>query len=162
MQAPNIQIRQATTNADIESVRSLFQMYGKKLDIDLALIGFDVELQTLPGEYANPLGALFVAEVDNAIVGCCAIRQLSNTHYSNACEIKRLYVRKAFRGFGLGRQLSEAAVEFAQIAGYSCILLDTLSEMTKARTLYESLGFVEIDPYYYSPYPGTYYMKELL
>lgn len=161
MQPPDIQIRQATTESDIHSVRALFERYRKKLHVDLSHVNFEAELQSLPGEYAPPTGAIFLAEVDHVIVGCCAVRQLIGTDHSNACEIKRLYVRKAFRGFGLGRHLSEAAIEFAELCGYSCVLLDTFSDMTKARTLYESMGFNEIDPYYYSPYPGTYYKKDL-
>jgi ribosomal protein S18 acetylase RimI-like enzyme len=94
-----------------------------------------------------------------AVAGCCALRPLDNSDYPNAAEMKRLYVRKAFRGFGLGRQLSEAILDEARRAGYSSVLLDTLDEMETARALYEDLGFKEIPPYYHNPHAGAHYLK---
>jgi ribosomal protein S18 acetylase RimI-like enzyme len=73
--------------------------------------------------------------------------------------MKRLYVRKAFRGFGLGRQLAEAILDAARQAGYACVLLDTLDGMESARALYAELGFVEIPPYYHNPIAGSHYLK---
>jgi ribosomal protein S18 acetylase RimI-like enzyme len=73
--------------------------------------------------------------------------------------MKRLYVRRAFRGFGLGRQLAEAALDAARQRGYACVLLDTLDDMESARALYTELGFVEIPPYYHNPIPGAHYLK---
>ena len=73
--------------------------------------------------------------------------------------MKRLYVRKAFRGFGLGRQLAEAALEAGTRLGYASVLLDTLDDMESARALYEDLGFEEIPPYYHNPLPGAHYLK---
>src|SRR5206468_5624598 len=102
----------------------------------------------LPGAYAAPNGALFVAKVDGEPAGCCALRPLANADYANAAEMKRLFVRQAHRGTGLGRELAEAALEAAREAGYSCVLLDTLDDMESARALYAELGFREIPPYY--------------
>lgn len=73
--------------------------------------------------------------------------------------MKRLFVRKAFRGFGLGRQLSEGILDAARQAGYTSVLLDTLDEMESARALYNELGFVEIPPYYHNPIAGAHYLK---
>jgi len=73
--------------------------------------------------------------------------------------MKRLYVRKAFRGFGLGRQLAEAALDAAREGGYASVLLDTLDEMESARALYNELGFAEIPPYYHNPIAGAHYLK---
>ena len=97
--------------------------------------------------------------VDDEVAGCCALRPLDAVDYPNACEMKRLYVRKAFRGFGLGRQLVEAMLDAARQAGYSAVLLDTLDEMEAARALYEDLGFVNIPPYYHNPIAGARYLK---
>lgn len=159
MEAQNIQLRIAETPQDLRLAAELIHEYGQSLNIDLSFQAFDEELRNLPGEYAPPAGVLLLAEVDGLLAGCAALRPLPSTHYSNASELKRLYVRKAFRGFGLGRQLSESIMEFARIAGYSCVLLDTLNEMNSARALYEELGFVEIEPYYYNPLPDARYFK---
>jgi ribosomal protein S18 acetylase RimI-like enzyme len=97
--------------------------------------------------------------VDGHIAGCCAIRPLETVDYPNACEMKRLYVRQAFRGSGLGRQLAEAVLDAARAAGYRSVLLDTLSDMEAARALYEDLGFKDIPPYYHNPIAGAHYLK---
>ena len=73
------------------------------------------------------------AWVDGAPAGCCASGPLVNSDHLNACEMKRLFVRPAFRGFGLGRQLVERTMMQAQMAGYATMLLDTLSDMETAR-----------------------------
>ncbi|MFZ2295881.1 MAG: GNAT family N-acetyltransferase, partial [Polaromonas sp.] len=91
--------------------------------------------------------------------GCCALRALDSVDYPNAAEMKRLYVRKAFRRFGLGRQLVEAVLDAARMAGYHCVLLDTLDDMESARALYADLGFADIPPYYHNPVPGAHYLK---
>ena len=106
-----------------------------------------------------PRGALLLALVDGAVAGCCALRPLDDVDYANAAEMKRLYVRKAFRGFGLGRRLAEAVLEAAVRMGYDSVLLDTLDDMEAARALYEDLGFEEIPPYYHNPLPGAHYLK---
>lgn len=76
-----------------------------------------------------------------------------------ACELKRLYVREARRGRGVGRALAEAAVAAAKRAGYRQIYLDTLATMTEAQALYRSLGFAATDAYYETPHASTVYMR---
>lgn len=120
---------------------------------------FECELTDLPGQYAPPRGALFLATVDGQAAGCCALRPLDNADYPNAAEMKRLYVREGFRNLGLGRQLAETTLDAARAAGYACVLLDTLDDMEAARELYEELGFEEIPPYYHNPIPGAHYLK---
>jgi putative acetyltransferase len=150
------------TALELDAVRSLFVEYAETLSVDLCFQNFDVELATLPGEYAAPRGGLLLATVDGALAGCCAMRPLDAVDYPNACEMKRLYVRPAYRGLQLGRMLAEAILESARVAGYDCILLDTLNDMEAARALYQELGFEEIPPYYYNPIAGAHYLKAAL
>jgi putative acetyltransferase len=159
LSSPHIVVRQAESAGDLESVRTLFREYATSLDVDLCFQNFEDELRQLPGEYASPQGALWVAIVDSVFAGCCAVRPLPGVDYVNASEMKRLYVRPQFRGLGLGRQLSEAVLDSARAAGFDCILLDTLDDMEAARALYQELGFAEIPPYYYNPIAGAHYLK---
>ena len=101
---------------------------------------------------------LLIALMDDQLAGCAALRKLG----PGICEMKRLYVRPAFRRFGLGRVLAQALLEEAQRAGYSEVLLDTLDDMEAARGLYATLGFEEIPPYYFNPIPGAHYLKATL
>ena len=143
----------------MQTVRTIFREYAETLGVDLCFQDFENELQQLPGDYAAPRGALLLAQVDGAVAGCCALRPLDNADYPNASEMKRLFVRKAFRGFGLGRELAEAMLDRARQAGYACVLLDTLDDMEAARELYAELGFEEIPPYYHNPIAGAHYLK---
>ena len=127
--------------------------------MDLCFQNFEAELAALPGEYSAPCGRLLLAWVDGALAGCGALRGLVDVDYANACEMKRLYVRPAFRRFGLGRILAQALIDQAREAGYSCMLLDTLDDMEAARGLYGVLGFEEIAPYYFNPIAGAHYLK---
>jgi putative acetyltransferase len=149
----------AGSDASIDCVRSLFREYAQGLGVDLCFQGFEDELATLPGAYAAPTGALLLAEVDGAVAGCGAMRAFASGDHANACEMKRLYVRPAFRGFGLGRLLAQALLDRARTAGYSEMLLDTLDDMESARGLYASLGFEPVAPYYYNPIPGAHYLR---
>jgi putative acetyltransferase len=156
---PAVAIVAADTPERLAEAAAVFRDYAASLAVDLAFQGFDDELATLPGVYAAPEGALLLAYVDGALAGCGALRPLADVDYANACEMKRLFVRPAFRGLGLGRTLAEALVDEARRTGYSAMLLDTLDEMEAARELYASLGFEEIPPYYWNPLPGAHYLK---
>jgi len=160
--ADPIHIVPITQSADLQAVRDLFEEYARSLDISLCFQDFDTELANLPGEYAPPHGALLGALTGNQWMGCCALRALDSTDYPNACEMKRLYVRPAFRGLGVGRLLAEAILDAARSDGYDCVLLDTLSDMESARALYEDLGFEEIPPYYHNPIEGAHYLRARL
>ncbi len=142
-----------------DAVRALLREYATQLGVDLCFQDFETELSRLPGPYALPRGAMLAAYVDGALAGCCALRPLDTSDYANACEMKRLYVRTQFRGLGLGRLLAEAILDAARQRAYTCVLLDTLSDMETARALYQDLGFAEIAPYYYNPIPGSHYLK---
>ncbi len=159
VQRAEIELVPAYGSAELDTVREIFREYAQGLGVDLCFQGFEQELAELPGDYAPPRGTLLLALVDGEVAGCCALRPLDASDYSNAAEMKRLYVRKAFRGFGLGRRLAEATLDAARLGGYASVLLDTLSDMEAARALYEELGFEEIPPYYHNPIAGAHYLK---
>jgi ribosomal protein S18 acetylase RimI-like enzyme len=159
VETPEIRLLEPDSAEWLDAARSIFLEYAEGLGVDLCFQGFEAELDSLPGEYASPAGALLLALVDGQVAGCGAMRALPDADYADACEMKRLYVRRAFRGFGLGRQLAQALIDRALQAGYSNILLDTLDDMEAARGLYEALGFEEIPPYYFNPIPGAHYLR---
>ena len=156
---PEVRIVAADTPEQLVQVRQLFVDYARSLTVDLCFQNFDAELASLPGEYAAPGGTLLLALVDGLPAGCVGLRPLPEADHTNACEMKRLFVRHAFRRFGLGRQLASRLLDLATEAGYSSLLLDTLDDMEAARGLYGTLGFVEVPPYYFNPVPGAHYLK---
>ena len=157
-----IELLTPATPALLQATREIFVEYARSLDVDLCFQQFDAELAQLPGEYTPPQGALLLALVDGQVAGCGAVRPLADVDYANACEMKRLYVRPAYRKFGLGRLLAQALFDRGLQAGYSAMLLDTLDEIEAARGLYASLGFEEIPPYYFNPIAGAHYLKATL
>jgi putative acetyltransferase len=159
MPSPEILLLPAENAEALAAARQILREYADTLGIDLCFQGFEAELAGLPGEYEPPGGSLLLAWVDGELAGCGCFRPLPDADYANACEMKRLYVRPAFRRFGLGRLLAQALIDAATQAGYSAMLLDTLDDMEAARELYASLGFEEIPPYYFNPIPGAHYLK---
>ena len=159
MPAPTIRLQTPDSPGLFVASREIFAEYAAALGIDLCFQDFDAELADLPGDYAAPQGCLLLAFVDDALAGCGAFRPLTDVDYANACEMKRLYVRPAFRRFGLGRTLTQALLDLALQSGYSAMLLDTLDDMEAARGLYETLGFAAVPPYYFNPIAGAHYLK---
>lgn len=148
-------IELVTSEPLLGKVRELFREYQISLGIDLAFQDFEEELATLPGKYAPPDGRLYVASVDEAPAGCIALRPLQRRQ----CEMKRLYVRPVFRGRDFGRRLALKVIAEAREIGYAEMYLDTLSTMTSAQRLYQSLGFTQVPPYRFNPIEGTQFMK---
>lgn len=136
---------------DVDAVRDLFLEYGESLGFKTCFGGFDQELATLPGDYAQPRGCLLLAKEGQEIAGCVGVRPTDET----TCEMKRLYVRPQFRGTGLGRKLAEIAISRARDMGYRRVCLDTLPSMKEARPLYASLGFTPCAPYYDNTCAGS-------
>lgn len=152
-----LQIRNAASSEDIESIRTLFREYEAWLGFDLCFQGFEQELATLPGLYAPPSGRLLLASCNGEVAGCIGLRPFGDER--GVCEMKRLFVREAFRGRHIGRALSEAVITDAHTIGYSIMRLDTLERMKEARGLYGALGLKEIPPYRYNPIEGAVYME---
>ena len=160
-----VEIAVPRTVADLEAVKALFREYAESLGFSLAYQDFEKELADFPGKYAAPGGALLLATADGEAAGTVALRKLE----TGVCEMKRLYVRPAFRGRRLpdgrsiGRALAEDIVAIGRDRGYQRLRLDTIGgKMRQALSLYRSMGFVEIPPYYASPIPDTAYMELVL
>jgi putative acetyltransferase len=147
-------IRPAKSPSDLATARSLFEEYQKAIGIDLCFQGFRDELDGLPGSYAPPSGRLFLATSGDEPAGCVALRPVGD----GAAEMKRLYLRPAFRGGGRGRLLVEHVLAAAREIGYRTVVLDTLESMTKARALYRQMGFRETEPFGCHPVPGTIFL----
>ena len=156
-----MQLTQATSNEEIQQARKLFEEYAAWLGFSLCFQNFDKELSGLPGYYAPPDGRLFLAHEDDQVAGCVALRKIDeDTTGDRVCEMKRLYVRPAFRGHGLGRTLTEAVIQAAREIGYSRMRLDTFPEkMGHAVAVYRSFGFKSIEPYYNNPEAGVVFME---
>lgn len=141
---------------DRDDVATLFREYAESLGFDLCFQGFDKELADLPGKYAAPNGCVLLADVDECVVGCVALRPLDEL---GVCEMKRLYVKPKYRNVGAGRMLAEAIVDRARTKGYSAMRLDTIATMHSAIRLYQHMGFVRIEPYCHNPIPEAVYME---
>ncbi len=148
-------IRHARVPDDLEEIRALFEEYAASLDFDLGFQGFADELAGLPGDYADPDGALLVAGDRAGALGCVALRRLDDA----TCEMKRLYVRPAGRGQGLGRRLAAAIIDEARRRGYRAMRLDTAPDMAEAIALYRSLGFAPIAAYRHNPLDGALFFE---
>lgn len=144
----------AVSIEDINSAKKLFREYADALGCTPCFQNLDAEISGLPGDYAPPHGALILAK-DGEVVGCVALKKLN----SQACEMKRLYVRPDRRGLGIGRRLTLFAIETARSLGYMRLCLNTLPSMSEAISLYRSLGFTVIEPYDDKHIEGGIYME---
>jgi len=140
----------------------LYEEYGAMLlETDpvfarsLAQQNYDEEILHLEEKYAPPKGQIYLVSVDGELAGCVGMKPSDDSH----AELKRLYVRPAFRGRNLGETLTRRIMDDARKAGYRYLRLDTLPGLKSALKLYRRLGFREIDPYYDCLVPGTIFME---
>ena len=145
----------AKSTTEIATIRELFIEYAQELQIDLCFQNFNQELASLPGQYAAPEGALLLALDHGKAAGCVALRKQAE----GICEMKRLYVRPAFRGQRIGRSLVSAIIKAACRANYHLMRLDTLASMKTAIALYHSVGFRPTDPYYHNPLEAPLFLE---
>jgi putative acetyltransferase len=169
----NLSFSQASSPTQVAQARELFLEYAQSLGFSLCFQNFDEELAGLPGGYAPPDGCLLLAEYEGQLAGCVALHKLdARTEAesdgnlvvgSGVCEMKRLYLRPAFRGKGLGRIIADRIIAEARQIGYKHLRLDTVEPVMKdAVVMYRRLGFREIAPYCNNPMPGALYMELVL
>jgi ribosomal protein S18 acetylase RimI-like enzyme len=142
---------------DLDVIRTLFREYAQTLPITLDFQGFDDELNSLPGKYREPDGRLYVAEEEGEVVGCVALRRFDATRG----ELKRLYVRPAYRHRGIAQALTLKIIQEAKSIGYDELVLDTLRSMTTAIRFYTAMGFHETPAYYPNPHATAYFAMTL-
>ena len=139
--------------------QALLREYADWLKIDLSFQNFESELVHLAEMYGPPGGRMLIAEVitgeGTVSAGCVGVRRFDDL----TCEMKRLYVRPAYRGAGLGRRLALEIMAHGRALGYQRMRLDTLDQMREAQRLYRSLGFYPIPPYGSHDVPGTQFLE---
>lgn len=167
MSADTVRIVEAVTPDEIDAVRLLFGEYAASLGWDLSAGWIANEIAALPGPYAPPRGSLMLAYVGDEPAGALGLQpvpeaaRVGGTGAETAGELKRMFVRPGFRGGGVGRALAKHAEDEGRRLGYDALVLTTGAEMFPlAQSLYESLGYVETEPYRGDmPYPGIRWMR---
>ncbi|WP_233862688.1 GNAT family N-acetyltransferase [Paraburkholderia adhaesiva] len=154
MQTPMPIIREAVFPSDTRALIALIREYVRWLDMDLSYRGFDAEMDAFEHVYTLPSGMFFVADANGDVAGCAGLLR----HTTETAEIKRLYVREAFRGLSLGEKLVTSVIREAKTLGFSTLVLDTVPQTRFAQRLYERLGFVDTVPYYENPVEGTRFL----
>ncbi|WP_044170625.1 GNAT family N-acetyltransferase [Flectobacillus major] len=140
---------------ELQEVKDIFLEYAQNLNVDLCFQRFEQELETLSKIYAPPQGCIILAYHGQEVAGCIALKPIAE----GVCEMKRLYVKNAFRGHSLGRKLAQEAISFAKQNGYQTMKLDTLTTLHEAIGLYKSLGFQETPPYTFNPLDNVLYFE---
>jgi len=154
----NPKIIVAASKKEFNAGKKLFLEYSRIIQIDLSFQDFKSELKDISIQYNKPDGGLLLLKIDGKFTGCAGIRKID----PESAELKRMYIRKQYRGYGFGKQLLTAAIDLAGRIGYKKIQLDTLPEMKAAIRLYESAGFVETEPYRFNPIEGAKFFQLIL
>lgn len=150
-----VSIVKAKVEHEYNHAKNLMVEYSESIGIDLSFQNFDEELKNVVKEYGAPDGCLLLAKDGEQFVGCVALRKIDH----QICKMKRLYVKPDWKGKGIGKRLATSILKEGKALGYHFMRLDTLSSMKPAVSLYKSLGFYEIDPYYFNPIENTLYME---
>lgn len=104
----------------------------------------DAEVNAMSQHYADENASrYFIATIKGNIVGGCGIAAFNGSN--DVCELRKLFLLPESRGLGLGKELTEDCLKYAQHKGYTKCYLDTLKSMQSAISLYEKLGFKHLD-----------------
>ena len=144
---------------ELDIIRDLFREYEKELNEDICFQSFEEELKAPLKKYGSPDGDLLLAYWNDEVAGCIALTKMKD---AGACEMKRLYVKPAFRKNKIGRILIEELLNSAKVRKYETMRLDTFLKLESAVHLYKQYGFQNISAYYNNPLPGVVYMEKEL
>lgn len=154
-----IELIEAVSDEDYKIAIQLFEEYAAQIGVDLSFQNFEQELLHLEKQYAKPHGGIYIAfDKERQPIGCFGIRAFE----ASICELKRMYLKKEYRGLGIGKKLLIQSIQVARAMDYQSMRLDTLPSMQSAINLYKKMGFYEIDPYRFNPIEGTKYLEILL
>jgi GNAT superfamily N-acetyltransferase len=147
-----------TTPEQLAQAKALFIEYASVISdvagCSLQYQNFDNELQTLPGLYSPPRGRIYLAILNDAPVGCAALRPLDRLGPTTG-EVKRMYIQPTARGHGLGHALIAQLIADARAIGYTLLKLDTSTSMHAAQHVYTKAGFTPCPDYNNDPMPDT-------
>ncbi|MBC7720858.1 MAG: GNAT family N-acetyltransferase, partial [Pedobacter sp.] len=143
-------------DADLDAAVQLFKDYAAELNVNLCFQSFDAELEDPLKKYGSPNGALFLGYFNNEPVACIALQPIAD----GSCEMKRLYVKPAFRKFKIGDTLVQQLLITAKKLGYKKMKLDTLQRLQPAINLYKKHGFIVTTAYYKNPLPEVVFMEK--
>jgi len=143
----------------LQEVVAMFREYSIELNENIDFQDFNKELADPLLKYGPPSGALFIAVHEGTPAGCIALHALDG---KEICEMKRLYVRPAFRSHSIGIKLCDVLIRKAKEMNYKVMVLDTLKRLKPAISLYKRLGFRDTEPYYSNPLKDVVYMRKEL
>jgi GNAT superfamily N-acetyltransferase len=107
----------------------------------------------------EPASAIWMAYMDNKVVGCVVLRRLASIPHSSEC--KRLYVKPTARGHGIADRLMDALEDFASTEGVRWIYLDTYDGLKPAIALYERRGYLRCERYNENPQATLFMRKKI-
>lgn len=153
-----LKIKVASSTEEFNDAGILFQEYANNINFDAGFTNFGAELMSLETRYSHPSGGLLLAYKNTEAVGCIAILSLE----TGIAELKRFYVKPEFRHFKIGAKLLESAIMTAKLLEFQYLRLEVIPSLTKAKDLYHSFGFYQIEPYQKVALEGTAYMEKRL
>ena len=149
-------LKRAHSQHDLAAVAELFREYAEWLALEKSSCKIEKTISEFPGPYGPPDGCLLLARQGGRPSGCVALRRFDD----DKCEMKRLHVRPAYRGRGIGKALAVEIIDEARRLGYHKMRLDSIADrMKEAVSLYRALGFREIPAYGDHPEGCTLFME---
>jgi putative acetyltransferase len=153
----NLRLRVAS-NRDCERITNLVFSVLREYDLKPDPASTDADIKDIDSSYFQRGGTFFVLEEkDGSIVGAYGLYPLEK----HTCELRKMYLHKAYRGKGLGKLLLEDALTRARQLGFRRMTLETASVLKEAIALYKSYGFAEYTPDHLSSRCDQAYVLEL-